>query len=294
MSRSQRVMVPMAAAALLLFSACLTTSTHTDTMQTDLEDIQAQMLLLQKEHTELRSQIASQVELIRQLLEQEDDGQRLERAEMITRLDSMRDEMSILLQKLEDTNFRLSALSGDIQATRNMFSYGQAPASGATDAAAGEAAPEEATTAEPWVPTPSEHPSGQPVTGGASPQEIYNTAYADYTKGNYPLAILGFQEYLEAFPTSEFADDALYWVGESYYSQEKYGDAVAAFEEVLARYPRGDKVPAAHLKKGLAFLESNRTAQGVVQLSALIENYPHTDEARLARERLRGMGLRDR
>jgi len=83
-------------------------------------------------------------------------------------------------------------------------------------------------------------------------------------------------------------------VGESYYSQGKYTDAIASFEEVIRLYPQGDKVPAAHLKKGLAYLESNRTAQAVVQLNALAENYPNSDEARLARERLRAMGLRDR
>jgi len=63
---------------------------------------------------------------------------------------------------------------------------------------------------------------------------------------------------------------------------------------VIRRYPDGDKVPSAHLKRGFAFLELNQTAQGVVQLNALIEDYPHTDEARLARDRLRALGLRDR
>ena len=105
---------------------------------------------------------------------------------------------------------------------------------------------------------------------------------------------MGFQEYREKFPGSGFADDSLYWIGESYYSQGKYMDAVQAFGEVIRRYPEGDKIPSAHLKRGFAFLELNQTAQGVVQLNALIEEFPHSDEARLGRERLRTLGLRDR
>jgi tol-pal system protein YbgF len=279
----------------LLSGACLT-NTQTNTLESDLADLRAKFALLQREHAEIRAQIAGQADAVRAALQtRSGDEQRVEdRAELMARLDSMHGEMEVLLQKLDDTNFRLSALSGDIQATRNLFSHGQMPevVSGAV-----AAPPEALTGAEsppPVQPSP-QHPAVTLVNPGeASPQEIYNTAYADYTKGNYPLAILGFQEYLEKFGRSDFADDALYWVGESYYSQGKYSDAIASFEEVIRLYPRGDKVPAAHLKKGLAYLESNRTAQAVVQLSALVETYPDSDEARLARERLRAMGLRDR
>ncbi len=283
------VLLPIVVA--LLSSGCLT-NTQSNTLQSDVQQLHTQFQLLQKEHTAIGEQIGLQSAEVRTLLENRggDDQRAEDRAELFTRLDSMQREMGILLQKLEDTNFRLSSLSGDIQATRSMFSYGQVPepATPAVEKPTG-------LTAEPLPLQPSiRHPSAGMAPGSASPQEIYNTAYADYTKGNYPLAILGFQEYSENFGASDFADDALYWVGESYYSQGKFTDAIAAFEEVLRLYPQGDKVPAAHLKKGLAYLESNRTAQAVMQLNALVENYPNSDEARLARERLRGMGLRQR
>jgi tol-pal system protein YbgF len=279
--------------ALALLSAGCLTNTQTNSLQADVEDLRSQFQLLQNEHAAIREQITGQADEIRAILEAaagpEEDRTAQDRAELFTRLDSMQREMGILLEKLDDTNFRLSALSGDIQATRNMFSYGQLP----EPVAGSEGAAEKPTPGAPLQPS-LEHPSVSVAPGSASPQEIYNTAYADYTKGNYPLAILGFQEYLDKFGSSDFADDALYWVGESYFSQGKFSDAIGAFEEVLRLYPQGDKVPAAHLKKGLSYLESNQTAQAVVQLSALVENYPNSDEARLARERLKNMGLRDR
>ncbi len=274
-------------------AACLTSSSTTDELQTDLGDIQSQVLVLQKEHADLRGQIAAQSGQLTEALSSDEQGQREERAEMMSRVEALRDEIEVLVQKLEDTNFRLSALSADIKATQSMFAYGQIPpGSQAPAGAADPMAPGGSSEGGTVVMTPPTRPvfTSPP---SAPPDEIYNTAYADYTKGNYPLAILGFQEYAEKFGDTEFADDALYWIGESYYSQGKFADAIQSFEDLLRRYPTGDKVPAAHLKKGFAFLEMNRTAQGVVQLSALVENFPHTDEARLARERLRTLGLKD-
>jgi len=282
--------------AALLSTGCLTNS-QTNTLQTDIDSIQSQIIRLQKEHAAIGDQLSAQDGQMKAVLAKSQESQMVNRADLLAQVETFSREMEILAQKLEDTNYRLSTLSAEIVATRNAWAQGrdagaQPPAGAAPDASGPDGAPAgaggSATTAPPLGP-----PSAA-LTGGAPPEEIFNTAYADYTKGNYPLAILGFQEYREKFPGSDFADDSLYWVGESYYSQGKFSDAVAAFGEVIRRYPDGDKVPSAHLKRGFAFLELNQTAQGVVQLNALIEDYPHTDEARLARDRLRALGLRDR
>ena len=41
-------------------------------------------------------------------------------------------------------------------------------------------------------------------------------AWADYTAGSYDLAIEGFTSYVRSFPKSEFADNAQFYIGESY------------------------------------------------------------------------------
>ena len=271
-------------ASALAGTGCLGTSPSPD-LHADLDDIKTQILLLQREHAALQDRLDEQAGDVRAALEQGGEDGRVGQADLIARVDSMTMEMEVLGQKLEDTNFRLSSLSTEIQTARSLW---KSPgAAGTAGAASGGVAP------DPYVfPTPPGGRTADPVPGGAPPEEIFNTAYADFTKGNYPLAILGFQEYLERFPDSAFADDALYWVGESYYSQGKYDDAIEAFGELTQRYPQGDKAPGAHLKRGFALLEINQTAQGVMQLNALMETYPHTDEARLARERLRSLGLR--
>src|SRR5262245_11140730 len=51
-------------------------------------------------------------------------------------------------------------------------------------------------------------PSG--AQAGPPPRELYSAAYADYARGNYDLAIQGFQEYLKNYADSELADNAQY------------------------------------------------------------------------------------
>ena len=159
--------------------------------------------------------------------------------------------------------------------------------------------------APPGTTAPGSAPSvsvPRPSPGPRTPQsgEIYQAAYIDFSKGNYTLAIAGFQEFIRRFPDSDLADNAQYWVGESYFSlahahanqgdQEKARQAleqgVQEFRKVLLTYPRGDKVPTAVYKEALALLELRQGALVETRLKFLIDNYPQSEEAALARERL--------
>jgi tol-pal system protein YbgF len=117
-------------------------------------------------------------------------------------------------------------------------------------------------------------------------QQLYNTAYLDVTKGNYELARQGFQEFLRVFPTSTLADNAQYWIAESYYGEGKYQEAIKGFEQVIDNYPAGDKVSAAMLKLGFSYQKLGDTATANVYLQQVIEKYAGSEEARIARERL--------
>jgi tol-pal system protein YbgF len=137
-------------------------------------------------------------------------------------------------------------------------------------------------------------PPSTPQAGGAAGVEVYRLGYADFAKGNYDQALAELQEFVRSNPQDDLADDAQYLIGEVNFSQQKYQEAVAAYDRLLSDHPTGDKAAAAYLKKGLALLEMNRTADAVIQLQHVISAYPKSEEARLARERLRALGLRER
>lgn len=133
--------------------------------------------------------------------------------------------------------------------------------------------------------------AGVDPTLEVDPEELYQTAYTDFARGNYELAILGFQDYVRRFPKTDLADNAMYWIGESQYSLGRYNRAVQSFQDVATLYPGGEKVPDALLKKGYALIELNRMDQGIRELQGLIAEHPRSNAARIARSRLRAMGL---
>lgn len=117
------------------------------------------------------------------------------------------------------------------------------------------------------------------------PDELYNTAYLDYTRGNYDVAIDGFKRYLQYFPNTELSDNAQYWIGECYYTKKLYPDAVLEFEKVLNNYPDGNKIVSAIYKVGLAYESMNENKKAKQYYKRVFDNYSNTSEAKLARER---------
>lgn len=137
----------------------------------------------------------------------------------------------------------------------------------------------------------SANSGASPRTGPPSPEELYNTAFADLNKANYDLARQGFEEYLKSYPDTELSDNAQYWIGESHYIQRRFTEAIQAFDKVLTAHPKGDKAPAAALKKGYSLLETGKKEVGIRELRLLIQNYPQSDSAQLAKDRLTAMGV---
>jgi tol-pal system protein YbgF len=121
---------------------------------------------------------------------------------------------------------------------------------------------------------------------GADPRDLYDAAYQDLTRGNHGLAIMGFEEILQLYPQSQLADNAQYWLGETYYVQKDYEKALEAFRKVPLNYPAGDKVPAALLKAGYCLVELGETEAAREALQDLIDRFPGSEEARLADDKL--------
>jgi tol-pal system protein YbgF len=274
--KSSRVSVPaasLAGAALLLASlltGCLTPD-QIAALQKDVTDMRTQMEQLRKENKET----AASVKALETSMKQ-GDGAAEQNAENRRQLEAIRDDVRTVNSRLEELTHRLSGLSPS--------NPGASPRLAAPPAAGGSPPPAPTTSGT--------SPGPVPQGGSADPDELFNGAYADYSKGNYAPAILGFTEFLKRFPQTERADDALYWIGLCHYDQGEYGEAISQFDRLIQEYPSGDKVSGAHLKKGLSLLEMNRTAQGVVQLQYLVEHFPKSDEARIAKDRLQELGVK--
>jgi tol-pal system protein YbgF len=116
--------------------------------------------------------------------------------------------------------------------------------------------------------------------------DLYRRAFHAYREGRYGQAILDFEEFLLHNPDHEYADNAQYWIGESYYSQGEYGQAVVEFNRVLEAYPQRAKAPDALFKIGLAYEKLGEPERGAVFLRRLVSEYPRSEAALQARRLL--------
>ncbi len=129
-------------------------------------------------------------------------------------------------------------------------------------------------------------PPAPPAALAPPPRELYSQAYADYARGNYDLAIQEYREYLKNYPTTEFSDNAQFWIGECYYSKQKYAEAIGAWDDLFRDFPGSDKLPDARLKKGMALDRVGRKREALIEYRLVADRYPNSEAGRKARERL--------
>lgn len=120
-------------------------------------------------------------------------------------------------------------------------------------------------------------------------QEEYRTAWQALSNQQYDKAIQQFRTFQRKNPTSEMADDAQYWIGESYFTRRDYNRAILEFNDVL-KYRKGDKVAAALLRQSQAFVEIGDKTDARLILQKLVNDYPNSPQAKDARERLQSLG----
>lgn len=116
--------------------------------------------------------------------------------------------------------------------------------------------------------------------------EEYEAAMAIYKAGRFREAELAFDGIVQRFASHDYADNALYWKGESAYDQEHYADALAAFTSVVERYGGGNKAPDALLKIGLCYGKLGDAANARDVLTQLIAAYPRARATKVAKSRL--------
>ncbi len=124
-----------------------------------------------------------------------------------------------------------------------------------------------------------------------NPQGLYENALRDLQGGKNDLAMAGFLDYLKYFPETDLAGNAQFYIGEVNYRKGDYDKAIDAYNAVLDNYPKNNKNPTAHWKKAQALLELKQRDAAARELRALIRRFPNSDEAKLARDRLKALGL---
>jgi tol-pal system protein YbgF len=243
------------------------------------QQIIADIRMLQEETLRLQlvlGTLGQTLETVMAKLDEQGGSTRKAFADQKLLVDNVADDVRILREKVDDTNVRISSLSQELEALRISIPP-MAPAMTTLLV--------DPDTGEPFEPVGPPTPI-VPVSPGVSPQRMYDTAWADYTTGQWALAIQGFEAYIKTFPKSELTDDAQFYIGQTYYADGRFDEAVAAFGQVLAAYPDGDVVPEATYKRGLSLDRLGDTERARTSFELIIENYPESPMAPLAQQAL--------
>jgi tol-pal system protein YbgF len=217
----------------------------------------------------------------KELVQREFEGERRNIADLRVGVDELRQQLSILTERLEASDVQMSRRIGALEAR---LTPGSAPAT----LGSRPAPPATGQTPVPGPPVgelPGSTSAASP--GSAEARRLYQAALGDYQRGKFDLAAQGFRTYMEQEPRGDVADTAQYYLGESLYSAKDYRGAIDEFERLVRDFPQSPQVPSALLKTGYAYYEIKDSVQGRRALRTLVEKYPSSKEAKLAEERLR-------
>jgi tol-pal system protein YbgF len=129
------------------------------------------------------------------------------------------------------------------------------------------------------------------VQPGRSPEEdAYKDAYQTFRQGNWLAAREKFQAFLVLYPASNLADNAQFWIGESFYNQNEYERAIVEYEKVIQGYAQGDKVSSALLKQAFAFDALGQIKEARILLEQVIRKFPQSEQTQIARKKLESIG----
>ena len=130
---------------------------------------------------------------------------------------------------------------------------------------------------------------GSPVDLKILEQQEYQQAFDLLKAAKYDQAVEAFDQFLKVYPAGEYADNARYWIGESYYVTRNFSKALSQFNLLLENDPQSGKRAGTQLKIGYIYYEQGKWAQANQLLSAVVEENISPTAVRLAQNRIKKM-----
>ncbi len=204
----------------------------------------------------------------------------------------LRGQKEALSHRIEQMEERQRQLYLDTdQRLQRIESATPAPTADATPSSS-SSPPDIPATPAPPAATPGQPPPATPPTPAATgvdpfaEQQAYQSAFDLLKSGRYDEATVAFQRFIAEFPTGSYADNAQYWLGETFYITRRFEEAVREFERLVSAHPASQKLTHALLKIGYAHDELGNRREAERVLTELIERHPQSAAAGLARKRL--------
>ena len=186
------------------------------------------------------------------------------------RIGEMQTQLTELLERIDVLNHRLARLE-------------EAPVPAAAPAAV-PVAPQ-SRRVEPQIPAAPPQQT-QPALISAKIAGDYRNAIVLFGQGKLADARRAFQEVYEADQQGDLADNALFWIGETYFAAKDYVNATRFYMRVTTEYADQNKAPDAMFKTALAQERTGDLALARRTLQQVIQRYPYSSSASTAKQEL--------
>ena len=251
------------------------------------EQLMADIRILQEQTQQLQVLLGTLSESIKAVngrLDEQAAAERKAFADHKLLVDTLSSDVRVVREKIDETNVRIASLTQDVEGLRELIPQpgAQTPPSGNPDASAPEGETPATSGTAPTTPTAL----------GMSPRRLYEQAFADYAGGQWSIAIQGFEMYLKTYPKSELADDAQYYIGESYAGASNHKEAVAAYRRVIDEYPASDMLPEAWYKLGISYDRLGQPDRARAAFEEVVKKFPQSAPGGLARQGLERLNRR--
>ena len=168
------------------------------------QQIMADLRILQEQTQQLQALMTDLGEALKAVNSRIEEQTALERkafADGKVQMDTMSGDMRVVREKVDETNVRLGTIAQELESLRDaMPQPGQFQPAPVND----DAIPRLVEHRRSGRSAGAAHAGDAAVaTAGMSPQRMFDRLYADYSVGNYALAIEGFESYLRTFPKGE-------------------------------------------------------------------------------------------
>lgn len=121
----------------------------------------------------------------------------------------------------------------------------------------------------------------------AGADENFHAAQTAYEAREYSTARALYRAFIQRHHEDARADDAQYFIGQSYLMEDRPATALGELRHVVADYAQGDRVPYALLSMSDAFYRLHACTDATTSLQALIRGFPRSPVVADARTRLR-------
>ncbi|WP_088331906.1 tol-pal system protein YbgF [Lacimicrobium sp. SS2-24] len=145
-------------------------------------------------------------------------------------------------------------------------------------------------------PTPTLPPAGNanassaPALSSLGEDDAYDRAVnLILREKRYDQAIPEFEAFLQQYPTSGYAANAHYWLGQLHFNKQQWTDSSTHFEQVVNQFPDSNKRADSLLKLGMIAQNQANLAKAQQLFEQVIRDYPESSARKLAEPRLRAV-----